>query len=96
MERHVYASEHDFLHKLEDLLKSGVKPENIETRTPHPVLHAEELLRMKPSNVRLFDIDVPGLRRYYLVYPARLAGTPKLAQFRGWLHDEIRAQAIDV
>jgi hypothetical protein len=54
MEKHVYQSEHDFIHKLEDLIKSGVKSENIETRTPHPVLHAEDILRMKPSNVRRF------------------------------------------
>jgi len=60
MERHVYQSEHDFIHKLEELVKSGVKPENIETRTPHPVHHAEEILQMKPSSVRLFTL-VGGL-----------------------------------
>jgi LysR family transcriptional regulator, glycine cleavage system transcriptional activator len=43
--------------------------------------------------VRLFDIDVPAPRRYYLVYPPRLAGSPKLALFRAWLQDEIRADA---
>jgi hypothetical protein len=60
MEKHVYQSEHDFIHKLEDLVKSGVKPENIDTRTPHPVLHAEDILAMKPSNVRRFVL-VGGL-----------------------------------
>jgi LysR family transcriptional regulator, glycine cleavage system transcriptional activator len=40
--------------------------------------------------VRLFDIDVPAWRRYYLVYPRRLSGSPKLALFRAWLLDEIR------
>lgn len=40
--------------------------------------------------VRLFDIDVPAPRRYYLVHPKRLAGSPKLALFRAWLRDEIR------
>jgi LysR family glycine cleavage system transcriptional activator len=39
--------------------------------------------------MRLFDIDVPGPRRYYLVYPPRMADSPKLALFRAWLHDEI-------
>lgn len=39
--------------------------------------------------VRLFDIDVPGPRRYYLVYPPRMADSPKLALFRAWLTDEI-------
>jgi hypothetical protein len=60
MERLVFQSEHDFVHKLEELLKGGVRPEQIETRTPHPVHHAEELLAMKPSNVRLFTL-VGGL-----------------------------------
>jgi len=58
MERIVLQSEHDFLHKLEELVKSGVKPDNIETRTPHPVHHAEDILRMKPSNVRLFVLMI--------------------------------------
>ena len=43
--------------------------------------------------VRLFDIDVPGPRRYYLVYPPRFAESPKLALFRTWLRDEIAATA---
>jgi LysR family glycine cleavage system transcriptional activator len=42
--------------------------------------------------LRLFDIDVPGPRRNYLVYPPRMADSPKLALFRRWLMDEI---AID-
>jgi len=42
--------------------------------------------------VRLFDIDVPAPRRYYLVYPPRLAGSPKLALFHAWLLDEIRGE----
>jgi Protein of unknown function (DUF3341) len=54
MEKLVYQSEHDFVHKLEELVKSGVKPENIDIRAPHPVHHAEEILGVKPSNVRLF------------------------------------------
>jgi LysR family glycine cleavage system transcriptional activator len=39
--------------------------------------------------VRLFDIEVPGPRKYFLVYPPRLAGAPKIALFRRWLRDEI-------
>jgi LysR family glycine cleavage system transcriptional activator len=41
--------------------------------------------------VRLFDIEVPAPRRFYLVYPPRMANSPKLALFRRWLHDEIAA-----
>ena len=39
--------------------------------------------------VRLFDIEVPGTRKYFLVYPPRLAHAPKIALFRQWLRDEI-------
>jgi LysR family glycine cleavage system transcriptional activator len=38
--------------------------------------------------VRLFDIEVPSARKYYLVYPARLADAPKLVAFRQWLFEE--------
>jgi hypothetical protein len=68
MEKHVYQSEHDFMHKLEELLKSGVKPEQIDTRTPHPVLHAEELLAMPQSDVRRFVLvgGICGVATGYL------------------------------
>jgi DNA-binding transcriptional LysR family regulator len=36
---------------------------------------------------------VPAPRRYYLLYPPRLVGSPKLALFRAWLEDEIRDDA---
>ncbi len=39
--------------------------------------------------VRLFDVEVPSTNRYYLVYPPRLAQSPKLARLRAWLHEEI-------
>jgi LysR family glycine cleavage system transcriptional activator len=43
--------------------------------------------------VRLFDITVRSQYRTYLVYPPRLEQSPKLAQFRRWLRDEIAADA---
>ncbi len=43
--------------------------------------------------VRLFDIEVPGTRKYFLVYPPRLAHAPKIALFRQWLRDEIARDA---
>ncbi|HEX5133547.1 MAG TPA: DUF3341 domain-containing protein [Candidatus Krumholzibacteria bacterium] len=55
-ERFVFESEHDFLHKLEELVKSGVDPRHIDTRAPHPVYHAEEILGEKPSIVRTFAL----------------------------------------
>jgi len=39
--------------------------------------------------VRPFAITVPSPHKYYLVYPQRLAGSPKLGAFRQWLLDEI-------
>jgi LysR family glycine cleavage system transcriptional activator len=39
--------------------------------------------------VRLFDIEVPAIRKYFLVYPPRLADAPKLIAFRQWLFDEV-------
>jgi LysR family transcriptional regulator, glycine cleavage system transcriptional activator len=42
--------------------------------------------------VRPFDIVAPASRKFWLVYPPRSAGTPKLALFRQWLHDEIAAE----
>jgi LysR family transcriptional regulator, glycine cleavage system transcriptional activator len=46
--------------------------------------------------VRLFDIEVPGTRKYFLVYPPRLAHAPKIALFREWLRDEIALDAKGV
>ncbi len=46
--------------------------------------------------VRLFPIIVPAAFRTYLVYPPRLADSPKLASFRAWLYDEIAAEKRNV
>ena len=42
--------------------------------------------------VRLFGVVAPAARKFWLVYPPRMAGSPKLAAFRQWLHDEIAAE----
>jgi len=44
--------------------------------------------------VRLFDIEVPSPFRYYLVYPPRLAASPKLQRFRAWLREEVARDAV--
>ena len=41
--------------------------------------------------VRPFAIETPAARRMYLVYPPRIADSPKLATFRAWLQAEIAA-----
>ena len=42
--------------------------------------------------VRLFDVESPAPRRFWLVYPPRMSGTAKLVQFRQWLRDEIESE----
>ena len=42
--------------------------------------------------IRLFDVVVPSPRKYFLVYPPRLADSPKLVVFRQWLFDEVAAE----
>jgi LysR family glycine cleavage system transcriptional activator len=41
--------------------------------------------------VRLFDVAMPSAKKFYLVYPARTAGSAKLALFRAWLEQEVAA-----
>jgi LysR family glycine cleavage system transcriptional activator len=43
--------------------------------------------------VRPFAIEAPGKHRIYLVYPPRMADSPKLAAFRAWLQSEIAAES---
>jgi LysR family transcriptional regulator, glycine cleavage system transcriptional activator len=45
--------------------------------------------------VRPFAIVVPAAFRTYLVYPPRVAHSPKLVSFRDWLRDEIAADSKD-
>jgi hypothetical protein len=55
-ERLVFDNEHDFLEKLEQLVKSGVDKKKIEILAPHPVYKADELLQPRPSGVRVFAL----------------------------------------
>jgi LysR family glycine cleavage system transcriptional activator len=43
--------------------------------------------------VKLFDVEVPGTRRFYLVYLPRMAESPKLIAFRSWLEAEFARDA---
>jgi LysR family glycine cleavage system transcriptional activator len=40
--------------------------------------------------VKLFDVDFPSTRKYFLVYPPRLKDSPKLVAFRTWLREELK------
>jgi len=55
-ERFVFDNEHDFMAKLHELVDKGVKARDIQIHAPHPVHHAEEVLSMRPSGVRLFAL----------------------------------------
>jgi len=55
-ERFVFDNEHDFLEKLKNLVKGGIKNKDIEILAPHPVHKAEEILSLKPSGVRVFAL----------------------------------------
>ena len=60
VEKLVFDNEHDFLSKLEELVKGGVDKSKLEILAPHPVHKAEEILSLKPSGVRAFAL-VGGL-----------------------------------
>jgi hypothetical protein len=45
-----------FLAKLEELVKTGTAPEDINIFTPYPVHEAEHLLKIKNSPVRFFTL----------------------------------------
>lgn len=60
IERFVFDNEGDFLDKLKELVKRGVRPGDIDIRAPHVVHHAEEILGSPPSRVRQFAL-VGGL-----------------------------------
>jgi hypothetical protein len=55
-ERFVYDNQDDFLGKLKELIKSGVDPESIDVRAPHVVHGLEEVMKLRPSHVRLFAL----------------------------------------
>jgi LysR family glycine cleavage system transcriptional activator len=39
--------------------------------------------------VRLFELSIPSSNSYFLVFPRRLEGAPKIVAFRSWLLEEI-------
>lgn len=55
-ERYECESKHEFINKLKELLKTGISPEKVEIVTPYPVHEVEEILREKPSGVRVFTL----------------------------------------
>ena len=54
MERYEFDDKHEFIHKLEELVRSGVPKDTITTFTPYLVHEAEEMLDTSQSSVRFF------------------------------------------
>ena len=54
MERFEYEDRHEFIAKLEEMVKSGVPKRRIHTFTPYHVHEAEEILDESQSSVRFF------------------------------------------
>lgn len=55
-EEYLLGNEEEFLHKVKELVASGVDPERIETYTPVPVHGVDEALRRKPSFLKFFTL----------------------------------------
>lgn len=51
-----FEEKHQFLHKLEELIQSGISPKNMQIYAPYPVHEMEEILRVKPSPLRFFTL----------------------------------------
>ncbi|GAB4380814.1 MAG: hypothetical protein Kow0042_31150 [Calditrichia bacterium] len=52
----VFEEKEKFLHKLEELITSGISPGDIDYISPFPVHEAEEILQMKASPLRFFTL----------------------------------------
>ena len=55
MQHFSFDDKHEFLKKLEELVKSGTPKKKIDVRTPYPVHETEDLLDTSQSPVRFFQ-----------------------------------------
>jgi len=62
-----YDTKEEFLEKLEELVKSGVKSNAITTLTPFHVHEAEHIMKSKPSELRFFTL-VGALAGFFLSF----------------------------
>lgn len=54
--KYTFDTQEEFLEKLEEMVKEGVKPEAVTTLTPFHVHEAEHILKSKPSELRFFTL----------------------------------------
>lgn len=62
-----YDTKEEFLEKLEELVKKGVKPNAITTLTPFHVHEAEHIMKSKPSELRFFTL-IGALAGFFLSF----------------------------
>jgi Alternative complex III, ActD subunit len=62
-----FDSQEEFLEKLEEMTKAGIKPEQIETYTPFHVHKVEYILKTKPSAMRFFTL-IGALLGFFLSF----------------------------
>jgi molybdopterin-containing oxidoreductase family membrane subunit len=62
-----FDSKEEFLEKLDEVVKSGVKPNAITTLTPFHIHEAEHILKSKPSDLRFFTL-VGAMAGFFLSF----------------------------
>ena len=62
-----FDTQEEFLKKLEELVKKGVKSNDITTLTPFHVHEAEHIMKSKPSELRFFTL-VGALAGFFLSF----------------------------
>lgn len=79
---YAFGSEHEFAHKLKDLLREGVRADDITTYTPVPVHGLEEILKRRPSFLKFFTL-FGGLTGCFTGYSFAIYTVYRWA-FPGW------------
>ncbi len=54
--RYEFDDKHAFINKLKELMTSGIRPSEMSIYTPYPVHEVDEILKEKPSGVRIFTL----------------------------------------
>ncbi len=55
-QKFTFADKHDFLNKLEQLIHSGISPQQVSVVMPYHVHEVDELLNLPPSPLRFFAL----------------------------------------
>ena len=55
-QEYIFEDQHQFLEKLEHLVKGGIEPAQMQVITPYPVHGVEEILQIKASPLRFFTL----------------------------------------